>query len=124
MLLLPDRIPDIKAPLVTRTLHSFIVTLSPSSGSALLRILLDPLEICPFDMVCITIVIPEVPSVAGILRDLFTSFILQVLLPTSIRSASASLFKHIKAPFNYNATGDVGTAPTYSGSKPDSLLLG
>lgn len=102
-----------------------VITSSPCPSRTLFVKALRVAVVEPLDVVHPLLVKIEVPVIpTGILGDLFASFVLQVLLSTSIRSASASLFEHIKAPFNYNVTGDVGTAPTYSGSKPDSLLLG
>ena len=77
----------------------FVFTSSPCPSCTLLIKALRVAVIEPLDVVHPLLVIIEVPVIpTGILGDLFASFVLQVLLSTSIRSASASLFKHEKSP--------------------------
>lgn len=78
-----------------------VITSSPCPSRTLFVKALRITIVEPLDVVHPLLVKIEVPVIpTGILGDLFASFVLQVLLSTSIRSASASLFEHIKAPFD------------------------
>lgn len=77
----------------------FVFTSSPCPSRTLFVKALCVTVVEPLDVVHPLLVKIEVPVIpTGILGDLFASFVLQVLLSTSIRSASASLFKHEKSP--------------------------